>query len=136
MIYEKLKSCGHAFYLKFKSHHETTSLDTSVVIISGVSGGAAGGLSKLLVYPLDTMKKRMQAQVLMNTFEVSVCHKVNTAQDYSSLIKCFKSIYQSEGFLAFYKVSGGVTYYFYFIAQVITPHSTVKFRLPRALFQL
>jgi hypothetical protein len=78
------------------------------MLISGLSGGVAGGLSKLIVYPFDTMKKRMQAQVLWNTFCQAQTPKHTGGQvlveDYSSLKGCFRTILRNEGFLSFYKV--------------------------------
>jgi len=65
-----------------------------------VYGGAAGGLSKFTVYPLDTVKKRLQAQVLKNTMSQGV---VTPAFQYRGILHCFQSIYVHEGVKGFYR---------------------------------
>jgi solute carrier family 25 thiamine pyrophosphate transporter 19 len=67
-------------------------------ITNGISGAVAGGLSKFLVYPLDTIKKRMQAQVLENQVQ-----GLSAAPRYTYIFHCVKSTIIYEGYVGFYK---------------------------------
>ena len=58
------------------------------------SGAIAGLSSKLMVYPLDTIKRRMQMQ--------TVLHGANLPR-YSSSLQCFHSMCRDEGVLALYR---------------------------------
>eukprot|EP01036_Dinobryon_divergens_P031471 gene31471-40871_t len=69
------------------------------VVRNGLSGGLAGGVSKFVVYPLDTVKKRMQAQALRST--VSALTTAPTT--YNGFLHCIGSIYCSEGLKGFYR---------------------------------
>ena len=122
-IYEFLKAKGQSYYQsqQFSSSAQPGVLSTNacLMLVSGMAGGMAGGVSKLTVYPFDTMKKRMQAQALINTFQEDSKINVNSLsaksargdvmtgvvrEDYSSLRRCFRTIIRTEGLLAFYKV--------------------------------
>lgn len=70
------------------------------IIVSLMSGAIAGGLSKIITYPLDTIKKKLQAEVLHNTFNLS---QTNNKNRYSNLRHCIGRIYQEEGFNGFFK---------------------------------
>jgi solute carrier family 25 thiamine pyrophosphate transporter 19 len=59
---------------------------------SGLAGTIAGGVSKLLVYPMDTVKKRLQAQAFSHT-----------ASTYKGTIHCFTTILKKEGAASLYK---------------------------------
>ena len=85
--------------------------------LSGLCGALAGGLSKLLMFPLDTIKKRLQAQVLFNTMMhhptapagmqhtlVKGSHHVG---EYDGVCHCISGVYAREGVTGFYKVSLG-----------------------------
>jgi solute carrier family 25 thiamine pyrophosphate transporter 19 len=78
--------------------------DSDSVLLSalrkGAAGGAAGGLSKLIVYPLDTVKKRLQIQVLQNTVD-----PLYTMPRYSGIWNCLSSTFHAEGLRGLYKVS-------------------------------
>jgi len=63
------------------------------------AGGLAGGVSKFVVYPLDTVKKRMQAQALQTTIT-----SLPTAPTYTGILNCIGSIYCKEGVKGFYRV--------------------------------
>ena len=80
----------------------------------GLCGGMAGGISKFIVYPLDTIKKRLQSQTLANTFmqqaaattaRMTMAGQLGTiassgiAQNlqYKGVLHCFQSIYTNEG---------------------------------------
>jgi solute carrier family 25 thiamine pyrophosphate transporter 19 len=64
----------------------------------GLCGAFAGGLSKILVYPLDTIKKRMQIQVLKNTLD-----SVGSMPKYTSAMNCVTRTLQEEGVRGFYR---------------------------------
>jgi solute carrier family 25 thiamine pyrophosphate transporter 19 len=106
--------------------------DTIVVLsestdsrVSGMAGMIAGVISKFIVYPLDTVKRRLQAQAFygggcssiqqQNTTSTvpiirsnpslqqpTVQHDVS-ASSYKDMIHCFREISKREGFVAFYK---------------------------------
>lgn len=59
-------------------------------------GGIAGAIGAFVVYPIDLVKTRMQAQR----------SNPDAPQRYKSSIDCFKKIYQSEGIRGFYKGLG------------------------------
>jgi solute carrier family 25 thiamine pyrophosphate transporter 19 len=64
----------------------------------GVCGAVAGGTSKFLVYPLDTIKKQMQMKVLQTT--VDGCSKFPV---YKNMYDCFITILRRDGIRGFYK---------------------------------
>jgi hypothetical protein len=79
--------------------------------ISFASGAIAGGLSKTIIYPLDTVKKRLQAEVLQNTIydrqSRDLGHDVgrittNTSK-YVNFGHCLERIFREEGMMGFYK---------------------------------
>jgi len=81
------------------------------VMKNGAIGGLAGGASKFLVFPFDTVKRRLQAQVLMNTFELTVSDVLaggviaaaSSSPRYSGLVDCVQNIWKYEGIKGFYK---------------------------------
>ena len=68
------------------------------ILSSGLCGAVAGGVSKFAVFPLDTIKKRMQSQVLRNSLGTGIGPK------YSSVSNCFLTILRTEGVTGLYKV--------------------------------
>ena len=68
------------------------------VLVSAYAGSIAGGLSKILVFPLDTVKRRLQAQAFYSTTS-------NSTSDtpYRSMMDCFQRTYQREGITGFYR---------------------------------
>uniref|UniRef100_A0A7S2W713 Mitochondrial carrier protein n=1 Tax=Eucampia antarctica TaxID=49252 RepID=A0A7S2W713_9STRA len=83
---------------------------------SGWAGAIAGGTSKLLVYPLDTVKKRLQAQAYFGQ------------QPYKqNMLDCMVYIAKNEGIASFYKglvpsviksmAATGFTFAFYAFAK-------------------
>ena len=71
---------------------------------NAICGGAAGGLSKLVVYPLDTIKKRLQVQVLTNTLDGAAA-----MPRYLGVGDLVRKTLRSEGIKGFYKGIGPTT---------------------------
>ena len=71
---------------------------------NAVCGGMAGGLSKFVVYPLDTIKKRLQVQVLTNTLDGAA-----SMPRYSGVADLVRKTLKSEGLAGFYKGIGPTT---------------------------
>ena len=62
-----------------------------------MTGFISGSASKLLVYPLDTIKKRLQSQAFTVTATPDIANK------YKGMMDCFISIARDEGLFAFYR---------------------------------
>ena len=69
-----------------------------------IAGGFAGTTSKLMVYPLDTIKRRMQASVLRSTLVVPA--GAAAAPRYESMLDCFSKTVRKEGWQGLYKGVG------------------------------
>lgn len=67
-------------------------IDGVVVFNSGLAGAISGSFSKLVVYPLDTVKKRLQAQA----FFAGQRH-------YNGVWNCFQTMTTTEGARSLYK---------------------------------
>ena len=65
-------------------------------------GAVAGGFSKFAVYPLDTIKKRLQAQVLASSLHSSILN--SKLPQYNGIIDCFQKIILHEGYQGLYRV--------------------------------
>ncbi len=78
---------------------------------SMICGGFSGGISKLAVYPLDTVKRKFQSQVLKNTFdELSPFYKDKNLYGtdfvkYTSIRQCLKLVISKDGWGGLYRVS-------------------------------
>ena len=80
------------------------SSSSSSVVGSAYAGSISGALSKLVVYPLDTVKRRLQAQALvLSTDGISSNNNNNYHQCYRGMWDCFGTIYRREGYAAFYR---------------------------------
>lgn len=66
--------------------------------LSAYAGSIAGAVSKALVYPMDTVKKRIQAQSFFGT---TAKHN-KQQQPYVGIVDCIRTIYRVEGVSAFY----------------------------------
>ena len=63
------------------------------VMGAGTAGAVAGGTSKFLVYPIDTIKKRLQAQSF-----IGLPH-----EQYRGMMDCATTMLREEGFASFYR---------------------------------
>lgn len=97
----------------FAIYDRLTTGDRSAVL-SGYAGSISGGVSKIMVYPLDTVKRRFMAQA----FYVSLHDS-----DYRSTLDCFRRIASEEGLMAFYRgvvpsvlkstIASGLSFFFF-----------------------
>jgi len=71
---------------------------------SAMCGGIAGGISKFIVYPLDTIKKRLQIQVLANTLDGA-----QFMPKYNGVSDLVRKTLAAEGIRGFYKGLGPTT---------------------------
>lgn len=79
--------------LNFGIYDTLTRGDKSVGL-SAYAGSIAGALSKLLIYPIDTVKRRLQAQAF---------YSGDTTSPYKGMLDCVTRIAREEGFLSFYR---------------------------------
>ena len=70
------------------------------VMHAGAAGAISGGTSKLIVYPLDTVKKRLQAQAFDSFWGGG--EKMNKVQ-YKTMVDCGVRIMKDEGVGALYR---------------------------------
>jgi solute carrier family 25 thiamine pyrophosphate transporter 19 len=78
--------------LNFAIYDRLTSGDKGVGL-SGMAGSISGTVSKIIVYPMDTIKKRLQAQAVWGS---SVDH-------YEGMVDCFTTMLRKEGATSFYR---------------------------------
>lgn len=76
--------------LNFSLYEFMVNQDITTVSTSGLAGAVAGGVSKIVVYPLDTIKKRMQVQA------------VSGHHQYHSMIDCLIKVARTEGVRVLY----------------------------------
>lgn len=96
---------------KNKSVEKENSISSRLNASSaGMAGFIAGGTSKVLIYPLDTVKKRLQAQTFMLTTSPSTSASMIesasgfiTNAKYRGMLDCILTISKEEGLTAFYK---------------------------------
>lgn len=71
---------------------------------SGLCGGLSGSVSKMVVYPLDVVKKKMQRQVLVSSFlDADKLGGALSAPRYKGMTDCIRQTFRSDGFAGFYK---------------------------------
>ena len=70
--------------------------------LAAYAGSISGALSKLVVYPLDTVKRRLQAQALVLSTD-GINSNNHFHQCYRGMWDCFVTIYRREGYAAFYR---------------------------------
>ena len=71
----------------------TRTFDSKSVGGAGLAGTIAGGTSKFLVYPMDTIKKRLQAQAT-----IGLNHR-----QYQNMADCAMTMLKEEGLASFYR---------------------------------
>lgn len=71
----------------------TRTFDSKSVGGAGMAGTIAGGTSKFLVYPMDTIKKRLQAQAT-----IGLNHR-----QYKNMADCAMTMLKEEGLASFYR---------------------------------
>lgn len=99
-------------YLKRYFSRNVTGVHTLVPIASHsvICGALSGSISKFIVYPLDTIKRKLQSQVLKNTFDAeSPFHRSssNYGSDfyqYSNIKQTASLIVSKEGVRGLYRV--------------------------------
>ena len=102
-IYETVKTFSESPIFTF-NRQRTAQDDRSYGRIlaglfrKGACGAVAGGASKFIMYPLDTIKKRMQFQVLRNTLD-----GLGDVPKYANAWNCAARIYTEEGLRGFYR---------------------------------
>lgn len=79
--------------LNFCIYEKLTKNDKRSIATSGFAGSISGALSKVVVYPIDTIKKRLQAQAVFGS----------AGQDYSGMWDCFNKMLRNEGPTSFYR---------------------------------
>lgn len=77
--------------LNFAIYDLLTSGDRAVAL-SAYAGTISGSFSKIIVYPIDTVKKRIQAQAVFGP----------AGDTYFGMVDCFVKIFRHEGYAAFY----------------------------------
>lgn len=78
--------------LNFGIYDALTSGDRGVGV-SAYAGILSGSFSKIIVYPIDTVKKRLQAQAVFGPI----------GDIYFGMFDCFVKIFKSEGLAGFYR---------------------------------
>jgi hypothetical protein len=75
-----------------------TLVGEKTTINAGMAGAIAGATSKVLVYPLDTVKKRLQVQA----YYVAAA-EVDGNKSYKGMMDCLRRILKEEGPLSLYR---------------------------------
>merc|ERR1711862_961656 len=88
-----------ALYEKLVNTIDDHDNNDKKAINPAMAGFISGGSSKLLVYPLDTIKKRLQAQA----FQTTMSDNLSSNLRYIGMIDCFVTIAKEEGIGAFYR---------------------------------
>lgn len=83
-------------YMGFNFLIYETLVGEKTAINAGMAGAVAGASSKLLVYPLDTVKKRLQVQAYYNMAEAE-------SNNYKGMMDCLTRIVREEGATSLYR---------------------------------
>lgn len=71
------------------------------VLGSAYAGSVSGAVSKIAVYPLDTVKRRLQAQAFVDANSAAASD--GSQQFYRGMWDCFVTIFRQEGWMSFYR---------------------------------
>ena len=77
--------------LNFAIYDRLTRGDRGVTS-SGIAGSISGAFSKMIVYPMDTIKKRLQAQAVFGS----------KGKPYQGMVDCCFTMMRQEGVFSFY----------------------------------
>lgn len=86
--------------LNFALYDFLTSKNYSSVFLSAYAGSISGAVSKIFVYPIDTVKRRLQAQAFFGGNNNSMSTQL---QQYNGMLDCIATIYREEGVASFYR---------------------------------
>jgi solute carrier family 25 thiamine pyrophosphate transporter 19 len=112
-LYEKLEERNHHSNHQKKqdkkteeaneteNEHENNLAEAYRWWLSAFYGGLSGGIARVVVHPLDTLKRRMQAQVFVSA-HTEVYGEQSTRTFPNSWV-CLRHIVREEGVLALYK---------------------------------
>ena len=74
---------------------------------SSIAGMISGATSKIIVYPLDTVKKRLQAQAAFGVSDGGATSASSSSQffhkQYTGMMDCIATMIQTEGIASFYR---------------------------------
>lgn len=88
-------------------HSALLSHPVAIVVLNGAAGAISGGASKLIVYPLDTLKKRLQLVIVRCSFEYkNECPVAIQQFRPSGWWMTAADLIRHEGVRGFYKVMG------------------------------
>jgi Mitochondrial carrier protein len=91
-----------AIYDYLTSHDKNNQDPTKTTIgLSAYAGSISGAGSKMLVYPLDTVKRRLQAQAFFANSSPAPHERAR--RHYRGTWDCIATIYYTEGGMAFYR---------------------------------
>lgn len=76
------------------NHNQRNGSGSKSISLSGQAGSISGAVSKIIVYPLDTIKKRIQIQSVFGS---------NNVMHYNGMIDCLRKTIQSEGIHGLYR---------------------------------
>lgn len=86
-------------YMGFNFLIYETLVGEKTPINAGMAGAIAGATSKVLVYPLDTVKKRLQVQA----YYVAAAADADGNKSYKGMMDCLRRILKEEGPLSLYR---------------------------------
>lgn len=97
-LYESIKTIASGPLQKLRSHDNPIFSSIGNILGNSLCGGAAGALSKIAMYPLDTIKKRLQAQGLN-----SMTPGMSKLPQYKGMVHCATTIWKQEGIKGLYR---------------------------------
>jgi solute carrier family 25 thiamine pyrophosphate transporter 19 len=89
--YMGLNFCIHDYLVSWKDQQQQEHNNNQAIsaVLSASAGAFSGGVSKIIVFPLDTVKKRLQAQSAFGKM-------------YNSMLDCMMTIARTEGVRSLY----------------------------------